>query len=210
LRLSQMPKETKIACNTAGILNNNSRETLRCFAAHSLMPTQDLVRIHGQTMSRRLRMTNETQRVTDFNGFQSTKRSLSTGALSPQLINSGAAASSLPLPAQDPYYVESAFDTHSLQQNSQPKAYPGLSEFTAAEVVETGKSANCLRHLLPASGVKSEACDKKKVANFSAISYNFLADQATPIRPYEKTAFMSHAHRDAPGACPWPFDPRRQ
>eukprot|EP00929_Paragymnodinium_shiwhaense_P061317 TRINITY_DN30617_c0_g1_i1.p1 TRINITY_DN30617_c0_g1~~TRINITY_DN30617_c0_g1_i1.p1 ORF type:complete len:222 (-),score=41.78 TRINITY_DN30617_c0_g1_i1:96-761(-) len=204
-RLGQLPKETKIACNTSGILNNNSREALRCFAAHSLMPTQDLVRIHGQTMSRRLRVTNETQRVTDFAAYQATKRSMSTGSLTPQLVNSGTAAVALPRPVQDPYYVESVFDTHTLSQKSAPKALPDAFGFTAAQVTEAGKAGLPLRHLLHASGRKSEAYDKVKVANFSAVNYNFIADQATPIKPYEKTAFMSHAHRDAPGASPWPF-----
>jgi hypothetical protein len=69
-----------------------------------------------------------------------------------------------------------------------------------AEVVAT-KDVR-LRAYLPSAGSKSEVADAKKVANFSAVKYDFIADHASPVRANERTAFMSLAHRDptAPGA----------
>ena len=67
------------------------------------------------------------------------------------------------------------------------------------EVIQSGDIR--MRALLPASGLKSEVADMKKVSNYSAVRYNFLAEQATPIHEHDKTSFMSLAHRDhsAPG-----------
>merc|ERR1712232_60688 len=59
------------------------------------------------------------------------------------------------------------------------------------EVIARGSAGVAIRHLLPVAGSQTEAANKKKVINFPALSYNFIADQATPLRPHEKTGFMS-------------------
>eukprot|EP00927_Polykrikos_kofoidii_P030244 TRINITY_DN26053_c0_g3_i1.p2 TRINITY_DN26053_c0_g3~~TRINITY_DN26053_c0_g3_i1.p2 ORF type:complete len:186 (+),score=30.98 TRINITY_DN26053_c0_g3_i1:65-622(+) len=175
LRLSAMPKDTCIGLNTLGIPNNNSRETLRCFAAHSLLPTRDLALVHGAAVSRRLRTAQETQPYADFPSFQASRtgRSQSTGSLH-----------SVPPSAR-----EASGGNHH-------------EEFSPAEVVAAGTAGIPLRYRLPAAGVRTQGSGKARGATVSSVNYHLYADQATPIQPYERTAFMSHAHRDAPGLFP--------
>eukprot|EP00930_Biecheleria_cincta_P072726 TRINITY_DN60082_c0_g1_i1.p1 TRINITY_DN60082_c0_g1~~TRINITY_DN60082_c0_g1_i1.p1 ORF type:complete len:183 (-),score=40.36 TRINITY_DN60082_c0_g1_i1:64-612(-) len=91
---------------------------------------------------------------------------------------------------------------HSLSESTLhrwPQAPPATTHLSPAEVVSSGDIR--LRAALPPAGIKSEAGDLKKFVNFTAVPYNFVAEQSTPIRSFERTGFMSLAHRDpsAPG-----------
>eukprot|EP00434_Breviolum_minutum_P024064 symbB.v1.2.021240.t1/scaffold1825.1/size102390/7 len=80
-----------------------------------------------------------------------------------------------------------------------PEAPPKTTTLRPPEVVESGDIR--LRTSLPPAGVKSETWDHPKICNWSAVKYNLVAEQATPIRSWDKTGFMALGHRDptAPG-----------
>eukprot|EP00435_Cladocopium_sp_Y103_P027917 s2923_g6.t3 len=80
-----------------------------------------------------------------------------------------------------------------------PEAPPKSTTLRPPEVVATGDIR--LRTALPPAGVKSETWDHPKICNWSAVKYNLVAEQATPIRSWDKTAFMALGYRDptAPG-----------
>lgn len=80
-----------------------------------------------------------------------------------------------------------------------PEAPPKSTTLRPPEVVATGDIR--LRTALPPAGVKSETWDHPKICNWSAVKYNLVAEQATPIRAWDKTAFMALGYRDptAPG-----------
>lgn len=176
-RLAALTRDSCKAVNTQGTVNNSSRQVFRSFATNSLLGTRDVLLGHGAGTSRGLRATQETQLYTHFPAFQAMKydsMGLRRSESTPTLPRSGAET---------------------------PNGEAGLRlsggvQFLPPEVVAVGAPGVRVRHLLPAAGVKSEANDKVKISNYSMVSYNFIADQATPARSFEKTLFMSQAHRD--------------
>eukprot|EP00931_Biecheleriopsis_adriatica_P041318 TRINITY_DN23628_c0_g1_i2.p1 TRINITY_DN23628_c0_g1~~TRINITY_DN23628_c0_g1_i2.p1 ORF type:complete len:199 (+),score=25.56 TRINITY_DN23628_c0_g1_i2:31-597(+) len=161
LRDTTRVREMRKGMNTNGLVSNDSHQTLRTLAAHSLLGTREQMLLRGSARSHDLR-SSQVALASNFPGFM--QRSLSESAMRRW--------------QEDP---------------------PSSTQLSPAEVVASGDVR--LRWALPAAGVKSEVAHEKKVCNFSAVRYNFVAEQATPVAPHERTSFMSLAHRDptAPG-----------
>mmetsp|Transcript_8276 Transcript_8276/g.15060 ORF Transcript_8276/g.15060 Transcript_8276/m.15060 type:complete len:191 (+) Transcript_8276:65-637(+) len=96
-----------------------------------------------------------------------------------------------------PSYMQRTLSDSTLRR--WPEAPPATTDLRPPEVVATGDIR--LRYALPPAGIKTEVVDMEKVCNWSAVKYNLLADQATPVRAWDRTGFMALAHRDptAPG-----------
>mmetsp|Transcript_67043 Transcript_67043/g.143451 ORF Transcript_67043/g.143451 Transcript_67043/m.143451 type:complete len:189 (+) Transcript_67043:50-616(+) len=143
------------------------------------------------------------------NGSRETLRTLTAHSLlatRDQMFLKGAARSHELRATQEHQQVPDypTFMTRSLSDSSVVRWAPNPPAdcpYSPAEVVASGHMGIRLRASLPPAGVKSEVADKEKVANFSAVEYVTTAEQATPISRYDRTAFMSLAHRDptAPG-----------
>ncbi|CAE7833179.1 unnamed protein product [Symbiodinium sp. KB8] len=96
-----------------------------------------------------------------------------------------------------PSYMQRTLSESSLRR--WPEAPPSSTDLRPPEVVATGDIR--LRYALPPAGVKSQVVDMEKICNWSAVRYNIVAEQATPVREWDRTGFMALAHRDptAPG-----------
>ncbi|CAK8991549.1 Uncharacterized protein SCF082_LOCUS2707 [Durusdinium trenchii] len=160
-RETQRASELRKGLNVNGLVGNDSHETWRTLAAHSLMGTRDQTILYGSARSHDLRHLQVAE-VTGFPNFM--QRSLSESTL-----------------------------------RRWPEAPPKSTTLTPPEVVESGDIP--LRTALPPAGIKSETWNHAKICNWSAVKYNLIAEQATPIRSWDKTGFMALGHRDptAPG-----------
>merc|ERR1719318_2487758 len=97
-------------------------------------------------------------------------------------------------PVAFPSFSERSLSASAWQRWPADLDRPRTTTLRPPEVVESGDIR--LRAALRPAGLKTEVCDVQKPVGFSAAPYHLLAEQATPILPYERTAFMSLAHRD--------------
>ncbi|CAJ1371181.1 unnamed protein product [Effrenium voratum] len=160
--------EMRRGLNTQGMVANDSYQTRRTLAAHSLLGTRDQTLLIGAERSRQLREL--------------------------QVVD----------PAHFPSYMQRSLSESTLQrwQEGPPKT----TTLSPPEVIATQDIR--LRAALAPAGTVSETWSQDKICNWSAVKYNLLAEQATPIRSWDKTGFMALGHRDPSAPGVWLPKPR--
>ncbi|OLQ10906.1 hypothetical protein AK812_SmicGene5327 [Symbiodinium microadriaticum] len=188
LRETKRTLEVQKGMNTHGRVSNDSFETWRSVAdhpPHSLLSTRDRMFQWGLQRSHGLRHSQ----VAEAKHFPSyMQRTLSVGGRS-----MGSHDTDWRYGRGVPAYTEQNTSVRFMQ------APPSSTDLRPPEVVATGDIR--LRYALPPAGVKSQVVDMEKICNWSAVRYNIVAEQATPVREWDRTGFMALAHRDptAPG-----------
>lgn len=164
MRSAQKPLAVGKRLSMEVTTGNRGRESLRAFAAHSLLGTKDCLLLEGSMRSCNLRAAQMAE-VTDFPAF--------SGAVTRALGGSSSTGALTQMPKEHVW---------------------STTRRSPSEVVASGNVF--ARALLPPAGLRTEIVEQKKTVNFSAVKYHILADQVTPVRPEEKTAAWSLAHRE--------------